>query len=143
MATAPPLPSYSFLATVGGESAGFSEVSGLAIERDTVSYSHGLSHWEGEALITYPSTKHRQLSLKRGVVAGDGSFFQWLVGSDAEPRPMDVSLVGADGAPKVIWRIKEAIPIRLTGPSLNASSNEVALDTLDVMAAGISVVQGG
>lgn len=143
MASAPPLPAYSFLATVGGQSAGFSEVSGLAIERDTVSYSHGLSHWEGERLITYPSAKHRQLSLKRGVVPGDGSFFDWLVGSDAEARPMDLSLIDSSGAPKVTWRIKEAIPIRLTGPALNASSNEVAIDTLDVMAAGISVVQGG
>jgi phage tail-like protein len=143
MASAPPLPAYSFLATVGGQSAGFSEVSGLAIELDTVTYSHGLSHWEGERLLTYPSTKHRQLSLKRGVVAGDGSFFDWLVGADAEARPMDLSLVDSSGAPKVTWRIKEAIPIRLTGPALNASSNEVAIDTLDVMAAGVSVVQGG
>jgi len=143
MASAPPLPAYSFLATVGGQTAGFSEVSGLAIELDTVTYSHGLSHWEGERLLTYPSTKHRQLSLKRGVVAGDGSFYDWLVGADAEPRPMDLSLVDSSGAPKVTWRIKEAIPIRLTGPALNASSNEVAIDSLDVMAAGVSVVQGG
>ena len=143
MASAPPLPAYSFLATVGGQSAGFSEVSGLAIERDTVSYSHGLSHWEGERLITYPSAKHRQLSLKRGVVPGDGSFFDWLVGSDAEARTMDLSLIDSSCAPKVTWQIKEAIPIRLTGPALNAASNEVAIDTLDVMAAGISVVQGG
>ena len=138
-----PLPSYSFQATVGGQSVGFSEVSGLAVERDTVTYSHGLSHWEGDALITYPSKKHRQISLKRGVVAGDGSFFGWLVGSDAEPRPMDVSLVDSSGAPKVIWRIKEAIPIRLTGPTMSASSNEVAIDQLDVMVAGVSVEQGG
>jgi len=65
------------------------------------------------------------------------------VGADAEARPMDLSLVDSSGAPKVTWRIKEAIPIRLTGPALNASSNEVAIDSLDVMAAGVSVVQGG
>jgi phage tail-like protein len=138
-----PLPSYSFQATVGGQSVGFSEVSGLAIERDTVTYSHGLSHWEGETLISYPSRKHRQISLKRGVVAGDGSFFDWLIGADAEPRPMDLSLVDSSGAPKVIWRIKTAIPIRMTGPTMSASSNEVAIDTLDVMVAGVSVEQGG
>jgi len=138
-----PLPAYSFRATVGGQSVGFSEVSGLAIERDTVTYSHGLSHWEGDKLITYPSKKHRQISLKRGVVAGDGSFFDWLVGADAEARPMDLSLVDSSGAPKVIWRIKAAIPIRMTGPTMSATSNEVAIDTLDVMVAGVSVEQGG
>ena len=143
MASSPlPLPAYSFRATIGGQSAGFSEISGLAIERETVTYSHGLSHWEGEKLLTYSSGKHRQISLKHGVVAGDGSFFEWLVGSDAEARPMDVSLIDATGAPQVTWRIKEAIPIRMTGPTFSASSNEVAIDTLDVMVAGVSVVQG-
>jgi phage tail-like protein len=137
-----PLPAYSFHVTVAGQSAGFSEVSGLGIERDTVTYSHGLSHWEGETLITYPSRKHRQISLKRGVVPGDGLFFDWLMGADAEARPVDVSLIDADGAPRIVWRIKEAIPTKLTGPSLTASSNEVAIDTLELMVAGVSVEQG-
>jgi phage tail-like protein len=144
MASRPlPLPVYSFRVTVGGESAGFSEVSGLTIERDTVTYSHGLSHWEGEKLITYPSGKHRQISLKRGVVAGDGSLYDWLVGADAESRPMDVSLIDAEGAPQVTWRIKTAIPIRMAAPTFGAASNEVAISTLDVMVAGVSVIQGG
>jgi len=143
MASAPPLAVYAFRATVGGQSAAFSEISGLAIERETATYSHGLSHWEGETLLTFPSVKHRQVSLKRGVMAGDGSFYGWLVGADAESRPMDVSLLDSEGTPKVTWRIKEAIPIRMTGPSFSASSNEVAIDTLDVMVAGVSVVQGG
>ena len=144
MASRPlPLPAYSFRVTVGGESAGFSEVSGLTIERDTVTYSHGLSHWEGETLITYPSGKHRQISLKRGVVAGDGSFYDWLVGADAESRPMDVSLLDSSGAPQVTWRIKTAIPIRLTAPAFSVASSEVAINALDVMVAGVSVIQGG
>lgn len=137
-----PLPVYSFHVSVGGQSAGFSEVTGLGIERDTVTYSHGLSHWEGDTFITYPSKKHRQVSLKRGVVPGEGQFFDWLSGADAEARPMDVSLVDASGAPKVIWRIKEAIPTKLTGPTLTASSNEIAIDTLELMVAGVSVEQG-
>jgi phage tail-like protein len=137
-----PLPAYSFHVSVGGQSAGFSEVTGLGIERDTVTYSHGLSHWEGDTFITYPSKKHRQVSLKRGVVPGEGQFFDWLSGADAEARSMDVSLVDASGAPKVIWRIKEAIPTKLTGPTLTASSNEIAIDTLELMVAGVSVEQG-
>lgn len=141
MASSPPLPSYSFRATIGGQSAGFSEVSGLSIERETVAYTHGLSHWEGETLLTFPSQKHRPISLKRGVVAGDGAFFDWLVGADAEARPMDLSLMDASGAPRVTWRIKSAIPTKLTGPTLSASSNEVALDTLEVLVAGITVEQ--
>ena len=101
MAGALPLPAYSFRATIGGQSAGFSEVSGLSIERETVTYTHGLRHWEGETFLIYPAQKRRAISLKRGVVAGDGMLFQWLVGADSESRPMDVSLVDASGAPRV------------------------------------------
>lgn len=138
-----PLPAYGFRATIGDQSVGFSEVMGLAIERETVTYSHGLSEWEGETLLTYPSRKHRQISLKRGVVAGDGSFYHWLVTADAEARPMDVSLCDASGTARVTWRIKQAIPTRLTAPTFDARSNEVAIDTLDVMVSGVTIEQGG
>ena len=56
---------------------------------------------------------------------------------------MDVSLVDASGAPQVTWRIKTATPIRMTAPAFTAGSNEVAVNTLDVMVAGVSVTQGG
>ena len=138
-----PLPSYSFRATVGGQSVGFSEITGLAIERETVTYSHGLSEWEGESLITYPSQKHRQITLPRGVIAGDGAFYDWLVTADAEARPMDVSFCDATGQPKVTWRIRQAVPTRMTAPGFDARSNEVAIDTLDVLVIGVTVEQGG
>ena len=65
------------------------------------------------------------------------------LGSDAESRPMDVSLLDSSGAPQVTWRIKTAIPIRLTAPAFGVASNEVAINTLDVMVSGVSVIQGG
>ena len=137
-----PLPAYSFRATIAGQSAAFTEVSGLEIERDTVTYTHGLSYWEGETLLTYPSQKHSKISLKRGVFVGEGAFYDWLVGADAEERPMDVSLVDAVGAPQVTWRIKGAIPVKLTGSALAATGNDTAIDTIEVMVRGVSVVQG-
>ncbi|HSI41602.1 MAG TPA: phage tail protein [Xanthobacteraceae bacterium] len=137
------LPAYSFRATVGGQSVGFAEVTGLGIERESVTYSHGLSHWEGESLITFPSRRHRPVSLKRGVLAGDGGFYDWLVKAEGEPRPMDVSLCDASGAPRVTWRIKQAVPTKLTAPAFDARANEVAIDTLEVMVSGVSVEQGG
>lgn len=138
-----PLPAYSFRATVDGQSAGFSDVTGLTVERETATYNHGLSHWEGEVLLTFPSRKHHQISLKRGVVAGDSRFYDWLVGDDAKSKPMDVSLCDETGAPAVTWRIAQAIPIKLSAPGFDARTNEVAIDTLDVMVSGVSIAHGG
>jgi phage tail-like protein len=134
-----PLPAWSFRVTLGEETAGFSEVSGLSIERETTTYAHGLSHWEGETLLTYPSRKHRQISLKRGVVAANGLFHDWLVGADAEPRPMAVAMIDSSGAPALLWRIRSAVPVKLTGPTFDAAASGVAIEALDVMVSGVSV----
>ncbi len=138
MASAPLL-ANSFRATVAGETVAFAEVTGLTIEREQSTYKHGLSEWEGETLQTYRSTKHQRLSLKRGVFADDSRFFAWLTSENAAPKPLDVALVDAAGEPVLVWRIRKAVPVKLAGPSLTASSSEVAFQTLEVMASGITV----
>ena len=134
-----PLLVGNFRATVAGETVSFSEVAGLTIEREQTTYKHGLSEWEGEVLPTYRSVKHQRLSLKRGVFANDSSFFAWLTSENAAPKPLDLALVDATGTPMLVWRIKRAVPVKLTGPSLVASSNDFAVQSLDVMASGITV----
>ena len=48
-----PLPVYNFRVTIDGTSMSFSEVSGINLEYDTVTYRHGLSFWEGEGIQKY------------------------------------------------------------------------------------------
>lgn len=139
MASQLPLLSHSFRATVSGETVAFAEVSGLAIEREQASYRHGFSEWEGEVLETYRSPRHQRVTLKRGAFANDGRFFAWLVGEDAEPRPMEVALVDAAGAAALVWRIRRAVPVKLSAPTLSATDTGVAVDTLEVMASGITL----
>ena len=135
----PPLLAGSYRATLAGETVAFAEVTGLTIEREQSTYKHGLSEWEGEALQTYRSTKHQRLSLKRGVFPDDSSFFDWLTSENAAPKPLDIALVDSTGAPRIVWRIRKAIPVKLAGPSLTADSSAVAVQTLEVMASGIAV----
>jgi hypothetical protein len=54
-------------------------------------------------------------------------------------RNMDVSLCDEFGLPAVIWHIGKALPVKITGPSLAADKDEVAIDTFELMAAGISI----
>jgi len=142
MATRPPLLSCSFRATVAGETVAFSEVSGLAVEREQATYRHGLSEWEGESIRTFRPVAHQRVSLKRGAFAGDGRFFAWLIDADAAPRPMEVAMVDAAGHAALVWRIRRAVPVKLTGPTLAADAAEVAVETLEVMASGITVARG-
>ena len=43
------------------------------------------------------------------------------------------------GAPVVVWHIKEAIPVKLGAPSFEAASNQVAIETLELLVTSISV----
>ena len=65
-------------------------------------------------------------------------------GEDAVLRILDkktlsVSLCDENGAAVVTWQIKKAIVVKLEAPSLQASGNEAAIETLTLMASGISV----
>ena len=53
--------------------------------------------------------------------------------------PMTVSLCNARGLPVVNWRIARAIPVKLTAPSFEAAGNQLAIETLELLAGGISV----
>jgi phage tail-like protein len=132
-----PLPVYNFRVTVAGTSMSFTEISGLAIELDTVSYRHGLSFWEGEAIKSYRFPKFVTVTLKKGTVPGIAFLHDWI--RERAARNMAVSLCDEKGDPVISWNVARALPVKLEAPSFNAASNEVSIDSLEVLAGGISI----
>lgn len=134
-----PLPAYRFRVTVDGQTIGFSEVSGLSVEYETVTYRHGRSFREGEQILRWPSTKPGQITLKKGVVAGKGPLWDWLVDRKATAKTIDVGLCDDQGAPVYRWRIGRAVPVKLLAPAFSADGNDVAIETLELMVTDITV----
>ncbi|MCU0837342.1 MAG: phage tail protein [Rhodospirillales bacterium] len=134
-----PLPVYNFRVTVDGESVSFAEASGLNIECETVTYRHGLSFSEGEQLTRYRFPKYTPMTLKKGTVARGGFLYDWLIASGAAARAIAVSLCDEKGKPVVVWRIAKAVPVKLAAPTFDANTNQVSIDTLDLMISGVSV----
>lgn len=134
-----PLPAYNFRVTVDAESASFTEVSGLALEYETVTYRHGFSRWEGETVTRVPKQGHATVMLKKGTTVGGTLMAEWLTADPPAARTVAISLCDEAGAPVVVWHIKEAIPVKLTAPAFEAASNQVAIETLELLASGISV----
>lgn len=132
-----PLPSYNFRVTVGETSMSFSEVSGLALEYETITYRHGLSFMEGEIVKKYYYDKSVTLTLKKGVVKGMRYLYDWL--KERKARMFLVSLCDEQGQPVVSWKIAKALPVKLSAPSFNAGANDVAVESLEIMASGISI----
>ena len=132
-----PLAAYNFRVTVGDAAMSFTEVSGLVREYQTLTYKHGMSFWEGQTIAKFHEDKYVQLTLKKGVVAGATALYEWLASVDK--KNLSVSLCDETGAPVVTWQIKKALLVKLEAPSLQASGNEAAIETLTLMASGISV----
>lgn len=137
-ATSHPLLAYNFRVDIAGQSLAFTEVSGLARERRTLSYRHGLSGREGEELVVFRHDVFAPLVFKRGVVPGGlSALYDWQLAGDM--RALQVALCGPDGAALLRWTVQRACLTKIEAPSLLASGNEAAIETLTLMACGIAV----
>ncbi len=135
-----PLPVYNFRVTVGGTSMSFSQVTGINLEFETITYKHGLSFWEGEGIKKYYYDKYVPVTLKKGTVKGINFLYDWIKDKAEGPRTLEVSLCDEQGQPLVTWRIAKVVPVKLVAPSFDAASNDVSIESLELMASGISVV---
>lgn len=135
-----PQPAYNFRVTIDDTTMNFTEVSGISVEHEKVTYKHGLSYWEGEAITSYHYDKYAPLTLKRGTFVGRNFLYEWLNQKTKSTRSVDVSLCDEQGVPVISWRIAKALPVKLESSAFNADSNELSIETLELMAAGISVI---
>lgn len=133
-----PLPGYRFNVDFGGENIAFSEVSGLEVERQAITYRDGLGakHMPG-------MEQPVKLTLKRGIFRGEAFFYTWINSvmlNNVNKRDIIISLLDDESKPVVTWNVQNAFPVKLSAPSLDAKSNEVALETLELMADSFQVV---
>jgi len=77
------------------------------------------------------------VTLKKGIIKGGKQLYDWIKSMDT--RNLDISLCDENGNAVVTWHIGKAVPLKLAAPSFQANSNEVAIETFDLMAARISL----
>lgn len=136
--TSHPLGAYAFRVVVDAQTLSFAKVSGLHREHHTLVYQHGLSFLEGQGIARYHFDKFIDVTLERGTVVGGRFLRDWL--EEKKLRAMEISLVDGAGKPVIAWRVARAVPVKLTAPTFDASSNEVAVEVLELKAAGITIV---
>ena len=127
-----PINHYHFSVEWGGTRIGFMEVSGLDIEIEAVSFRDGSS--PDDSFRKVPGLrKYSDITLKRGLVKDDNEFFEWIntkqIGN-IERRDVLVKLLNEQHAPVVVWKIKNAFPVKYYGPVLAASDGRLAIETL-------------
>jgi phage tail-like protein len=133
----PPLVVYNYRVLVGSLMMRFAKVDGLVWERKAVPYRDGLSFRDGETIGLCRVDAFTPLTLHQGVLGGDSLLHDWLKTGDS--RMLQVQLCGADGQALLAWQANRAVPIKLTGSSLDAKANDVFIDSLELRAAGWSI----
>lgn len=144
-----PMTKMNFLVSVpelSGSMAAFSEVSGIDATVDVVEFRQGNSH--SLSPVKIPGlVKHGNITLKMGYTIGNG-FKKWIqecVSSTRGAMPRKQIIIELldirGGAPNsayeavkgpVYWTLKEAWVTKYTGPDLNASASEVAIETVEL-----------
>ena len=107
-----PLPKFHFYVEWAGASIKFSEVSGLDKENEVIEYRDGASR-EYSKLKMPGLQKYSNITLKRGVFAGDNEFFDWMNTvkmNTIERRDITISLLNENHEPVMVWKVKNAWP---------------------------------
>ena len=139
-----PLPVFHFEVDWGGTNIGFSEVSGLTSEQEVIEYRDGASP-EFSKIKMPGMKKYSNITLKRGVAEADNEFFDWLNTTQMnvpERRDLVIKLLNESHSPVMTWKVKNAWPIKVEGPSLKADGNEVAIESIELAHEGLTVENG-
>lgn len=141
MADRYPIPAFHFQVDWGGVRIGFTEVSGLSVQTQAIDYRDGLSP-EYNVIKLPGMQEYSAITLKRGIFASDNEFYKWwdtVKLNSVERRDIMVTLLNENHEPVVVWRIKKAWPTKIDSPSLNATSNDVAIESIELVHEGLTI----
>lgn len=137
-----PLSKYHFTVEWGGAEISFTEVSGLSFEFAVIEHRDGNSPLQSS--IKMPGLKkYSNIILKRPLRKKDNDFFNWIntIQLDTvERRDIIISLLNEAHEPIVSWKVNNGWPCKYEVAALNATSNEVLFETLEITHEGLSIV---
>ena len=145
-----PLPVYSYRVEIGSDAIAFSEVSGLSITYETTTYKESPteSGSPGPRVMHMPAQgTPANITLNKGVVSGVSvpALFSWINSTQinqVEKKDIYIRLCDEKGDALISWEVKNAFPTTLSAPSFTADSNDVAIETMELMADSISITEG-
>lgn len=143
-----PLPVYNYKVEIAGIAVAFSEVSGLDLSFDTSTFKES----QTESGLRGPKTYHMpaqlnpvHITLNKGVVRGGVSLiplYGWINTTQInqiEKKDIYIRLMDEAGAPVISWQVVNAFPTKLTAPTFDSNSNDVAVETMELMADRITI----
>lgn len=137
-----PLPVYNYRVQIGTDFIAFSEVSGLSKSFETTTYKESRANKKGagpEIMYMPGQIQPINITLKRGITRAKNLkvLYDWLNTiqiNQVEKKDISIQLTDEAGDVVITWKISNAFPTKLDAPTFDASSNEVAIESMELMA---------
>lgn len=121
------------------EEAGFSEVSAPDITADPIEYREG--NMAGKTPGKQPGLlKYSNVTLKRGTTDSQ-VFWNWIKdiqSGKAARKTVVITLMDDEMNEAASWQLEQAWPTKYTAPDFNATGNEIAIESLELVTEGIT-----
>ena len=142
-----PLPAYNYRVDIGTTTIAFSEVSGLEMAFDTITYAESLNSAgkPGPNFMYMPGlSKAVNITLKKGYVKAKSmsALYSWINSialNRVEKKDITVHLCDEKGDSVVRWKVIDAFPTKLTAPTFSATATEVAIESMELMASSLEM----
>ncbi len=121
---------------------GFSECSGLEMSLTMADYDEGGNN--GGALRFPSRVKWGNITLKKGLGAST-ALWNWHYGfvtGTGTRRNGVITLMDSQHVPSAIWYFKKGLPVKYSGPIMNATTNAVAVESIEIAHEGIYQLPG-
>lgn len=121
----------------GIDLGGWAKCDGLAVEFKAEKINEG-GNYEHEIFLPGQVT-YESIKLERAMTLDDSaSVMRWLSSKvrDYEGGTAQISLFDAHGDKVASWSLRNVYPVKWTGPSLNATGKDVAVERLELVHEG-------
>ena len=116
---------------------GFTEASGLEMSLKTEDYNEGGNN--GLVLKFATRVQWTNIVLKKGIGAGT-ALWDWHYGfveGKGKRRDGVIVLLNEMHVPNNIWYFRRGLPVKYSGPQLNATQNAVAIESIEIAHEGL------
>jgi len=122
---------------------GFSECGGLEMSLQVQEFQEGGNNGR---LLKFPTrVTWSNITLKKGMSSGTALWdwhYAFTVGRGSR-RDGVIVLLNDRQLPNNIWYFRRGLPVKYTGPALNATQSSVAIESIEIAHEGLSQVPAG
>jgi phage tail-like protein len=127
-------------AILDGAAGGFSECSGLELTMAAEEYREGGNN--GAVLRFASRAAWSNVTLKRGV-SGNTDLWDWhfsFLEGRGKRRDGVIVLLDASRQPRQVWYFRRGLPVKYSGPSLNAAQSSIAIEAIEIAHEGLQQI---